>query len=443
MRDRLILLVIITAYVALAALFVTRTPAWQAPDEPAHYTYIAQLADGEIPVIRAGDWDSPALEAYKSAQWQGVTAEQIAAIRYENHQPPLYYLLSTPVYVLTNGNLTALRLVSALWGIVIILCAYGVGVLMFPERRMIGLGAAAFVAFQPMHLHILTSVNNDALGWAVVGVGLVLGVAYVQRVPVFGQRVTPFMLGVVVGVGFITKATTYFMAGVLGIALILHWWQAHKHDEVRDFRVLLRAIAWFLLPALVFGGLWWGRNLIVYGVPDFLGLRAHDAVVVGQARTQERIALLGWGGYLAEFTRISFNSFWGQFGWMGLPMRDSWYGVILIALIVAVAGVGIGLWRRMYTRVSAASVILLALTVACALAAYLYYNSEFQQYQGRYTFPLLIPLGVLLTLGVDAWRGLFLHDRWGIITVVLMAVPLAAFSLYLIWRVIPGGLSPL
>ncbi|MDI6834774.1 MAG: MarR family winged helix-turn-helix transcriptional regulator, partial [Rhizobiaceae bacterium] len=31
-------------YLALASLYAIRTPAWQAPDEPAHYNYIRQIA---------------------------------------------------------------------------------------------------------------------------------------------------------------------------------------------------------------------------------------------------------------------------------------------------------------------------------------------------------------------------------------------------------------
>jgi 4-amino-4-deoxy-L-arabinose transferase-like glycosyltransferase len=437
MRDTWILLIILLVYLALAGLFATRTPAWQAPDEPAHYTYIAQIASGQLPVIRDGDWNQEALDAYKANQWRDITDAQIAAIRYENHQPPLYYALSAPIYALTDGNLTVLRLVSALWGIVIILCAYGVGRLILPQNSMIGLGAAAFVAFQPMHLHILTSVNNDALGWAIVGIGLVMGVAYVQQMPLFGRPITPFMLGLIVGIGFITKATTYFMAGVLGIALILHW---YTHTQ-RDFRALLRTIAGFLLPALILGGLWWGRNMLVYGVPDFLGLRAHDAVVIGQPRTDTRIEALGWNGYLQEFGQVSFHSFWGQFGWMALPLRESWYVAIFAGMVAAFIGVGVGLLRGITRKISLSALVLLGLTVFFSLVAYVYYNSEFQQYQGRYTFTLLIPLGVLFSVGVDSWRRLMLRERWPLVTVMLVGVPLAAFCGYLIWRVIPGGLA--
>ena len=48
---------LLLAYLALGVLFAARTPAWQTPDEPAHYNYVGQVAGGGLPVIARGDWD--------------------------------------------------------------------------------------------------------------------------------------------------------------------------------------------------------------------------------------------------------------------------------------------------------------------------------------------------------------------------------------------------
>ena len=44
-RERAGLALILVLYLGLAALFATLTPAWQAPDEPAHYNYVRYLAE--------------------------------------------------------------------------------------------------------------------------------------------------------------------------------------------------------------------------------------------------------------------------------------------------------------------------------------------------------------------------------------------------------------
>jgi len=111
------LFVLLAAYAVLAVLFAVRTPAWQAPDEPAHYNYVRQAAGGVwLPVIELGDWDSAALEQLKAQRFRGASPADIHAIEYEDHQPPLYYWLAAPIYALTDGSLTALRLFSAFWG---------------------------------------------------------------------------------------------------------------------------------------------------------------------------------------------------------------------------------------------------------------------------------------------------------------------------------------
>ena len=44
-RPRAWLAAILVAYLVSAVLYAWNTPAWQAPDEPAHYNYIAHIAE--------------------------------------------------------------------------------------------------------------------------------------------------------------------------------------------------------------------------------------------------------------------------------------------------------------------------------------------------------------------------------------------------------------
>ncbi len=55
--QRLVLILISSPTWALGALFAVQTPAWQAPDEPAHYNYVRYLAEnGAFPVLHMGDY---------------------------------------------------------------------------------------------------------------------------------------------------------------------------------------------------------------------------------------------------------------------------------------------------------------------------------------------------------------------------------------------------
>jgi hypothetical protein len=118
---------------------------------------------------------------------------------------------------------------------------------------------------------------------------------------------------------------------------------------------------------------------------------------------------LGFG-----LARIFFVSFWGQFGWMSLPLVGDtpWEGALwlvcaggLVGAIVWLARPGRAAWRRR------AAVLLLALILAGLLLpllnAYTQTRDQVIQ-QGRYLFPAMAPIALLLVLG---WRVL-VPPRW-------------------------------
>ena len=119
--------VIVAAYLGVGVLYAVYTPSWQAPDEPAHYNYVAQVTgEGCCPVIAPGDWDAAYLDALKAAQFPEDA--DLSPIEYEDHQPPLYYLLASPIYRATGGSLLALRLFSVTLGAGVVTVAYLAGV---------------------------------------------------------------------------------------------------------------------------------------------------------------------------------------------------------------------------------------------------------------------------------------------------------------------------
>jgi 4-amino-4-deoxy-L-arabinose transferase-like glycosyltransferase len=426
---------IIVLYVLVGALFAWRTPDWQAPDEPAHYNYIAQVASGTLlPVIRMGDWDNDYLEQLKANDFAPELLGQLGSVRYENHQPPLYYWLATPFYTLTDGSLLAVRLYSVLLGAISLMLGYAVMLEIFRERRDLAWAALALMAFLPQHVHILSSVNNDALALAVQAGLILLCLRYVR-----GSLRDPIWIGVGLALVVVTKTTIYFMAAVALVALVLRW-----RDQRGTGRDLLRALLRVSLPAGSVALLYWGRNLSVYGFPDFLGLRQHDAVVIGQLRSAELIERVGWSGYLNQALTTTFESFWGQFGWMEAPIGDAIPGILSVLVVLvglALAGLLIG-WRQQISHKDSAHLTpLLLLIVILGTLQILYYNLTFVQFQGRYLFTALIPLACALVAGLEVWRGLLLRGAWSVWLVPLACASLALIDLFLIWRVIPGALS--
>lgn len=423
-------------YVVLGTLYAIYTPPWQAPDEPAHYNYIRVLAEEwRLPAIEEGDYDQEYLARLTSQKFPPELS--IAPLRYEDHQPPLYYLLAVPFYLLFGGNLIPLRLLSVALGLLLLTVVHRLVRDLFPDHPFRALAVVALIAFLPQHVAMTAAVNNDTLAELVLATALWLAVRPNPR---------PWPLGAVVGLALLTKTTAYV---ALPVALLALWWRGRNGtrisaDERRfpsfmksaylcvHLRPAFHVVAQtgrLLLAALLLAGPWLVRNITIYGWADPLGLARHNAVVVGQPRTAEWLAQYGYGGLAAQFLRTTFQSFWGQFGWMGVPMHPPVY--LALAILSVLLGVGFLAWwldrrRLRLTPLQRRGAVLLTLSASLTVLSYLWYNLTFVQHQGRYLFPALVPLALAGALGLEWWT----NRRAG---VLLMGLGLAGIPLAIAW----------
>ena len=135
----LILILIVALYLLIGGLYAVYTPAWQAPDEPAHYNYVRYLAEnGRFPVLHHGDYPHAYLEQIKAARFPPEMP--IDPIRYEFWQPPLYYMLATPFYRLFDGALVPLRLLSLVLGAGVVALAYAIALAIRPGDTTLASG---------------------------------------------------------------------------------------------------------------------------------------------------------------------------------------------------------------------------------------------------------------------------------------------------------------
>jgi FtsH-binding integral membrane protein len=180
------------------------------------------------------------------------------------------------------------------------------------------------------------------------------------------------------------------------------------------------------------------RNILTYGIGDPLGIARHDAIVIGQPTTAEMIAQYGLKHILFDFCAVTFKSFWAQFGWMGVLVNDRIY-VLLFALTGA-ALFGLGLYalkifrrRALLTTMQWWCVGLLVLLLVTAIADYIGYNSKFFQPQGRYLFPAMIPIALLLVIGL---REIIAREYervvFALLYVALLALDLASLFLFIV-----------
>ena len=423
-------------YLFIGLQYATLTPAWQVPDEPAHYNVIKHIAQtGSLPVMEKGDYDQERLGKIVSA---GFPSDQsVDFIHYQDYQPQLYYLLATPIYLLFNGALLPLRIFSLLLGAGVIIFAY----LAVSEAtchaqspreasNLQPLISIAFIAFIPQHIAMMAGVNNDSLSELIIAIGL-WQILRVSRSG-FGFWAL-FLLSVVIGVAFITKVQAYILAPLVLLMLILH-------RRTQNLKLNIQNLLIVFIPALLIGSLYWGRNLAIYGFPDFVvGIR-HDQVVLGQPRTSEWIAQYGALEVTQRFFQTTFQSFWGQFGWMGVVMDQRVYIALMIFSALLIIGFVIAVRHpqsaipNLQSLISNPQSLILFVSALLTLALYLYYNLTYVQHQGRYLFPALIPISVAVSLSLTTWANLFtfLGDKrkWFAFVPITMMAALCGFALY-------------
>jgi 4-amino-4-deoxy-L-arabinose transferase-like glycosyltransferase len=394
----ILLAAIVAATVAIGALYAIYTPAWQVPDEPAHYNYVRQLAQGcGLPVMEMGDYDQEYLSRLTAEKFPPDLS--IDSVTYEDHQPPLYYLLATPIYLLFDGAVLPLRLLSVMFGAALLVVAFEAVRAIFPARPGVALAATAFIAFIPQHVAMTAGVNNDTLAELVVAGTLWALVVYLR-----GKLDRSWPVGLLLAAALLTKGSIYVVVAVAVLAVVIR-----RRREGQMWRWAAGQLAWMLVPALLLSAPWFVRNGLTYGWHDPTGQAQHDLVVEGQMRPLEYVALEGWDGYWERAYTFTFQSFWGQFGWMGVVLPARIYRALALFSLLLLGGF---LWwlfdRRRPRLTSHQRASLFLLFVSCILTGlmFVWYNCKFLQHQGRYLFPALVPIGTAAALGLNQLAGL-------------------------------------
>ncbi|MDQ6601631.1 MAG: DUF2142 domain-containing protein, partial [Chloroflexota bacterium] len=287
-RDLLVLFVVAFGIRCLWAVVV---PPWQAPDEPDQFTYVTHLAEQhEIPHAPYPDypayskenttsWDltlltrlstlgsssAPNLPYYPIAYdyhdartYRGAdTDRRSAAAGRASSNPPLYYLYSTPVYLLFEAapilsRLFAVRLGSAVLGALSCVFGYLLAYELRRTRRW-GWSLGLCMALLPMYVFITSTVNNDvAMDLCATALIWLTARAYRQRA--FSPRLA-FALGITSGLTLLTKPTVFPIVVVAGIVVLIKIIPA-LHSSWQFARTRLSALGAYAASAIAVYGPW-------------------------------------------------------------------------------------------------------------------------------------------------------------------------------------------
>lgn len=380
---RRLLLALFVTSLCLSILFAVRIPFDANPDESAHRDYVRLI-----------------IENRGFVQFIEREAAPGQPVYYETHQPPLYYVLLVPVYLLTGGSVFALRLPAALFQLATIYLVFRVCRDLFPGRPDLALGASAFAALLPIQAQLSGAINNDALT-TLVCVALFWRMGLLVNT---GQnRREAIVVGMLLGVGLLTKSSVLALLPTLLLAYVL----AVRAGRLTGRDAALNA-AFALGLAVLVASPWLIRNTRLYGDP--LALSIYTAT--GPNFTPRQIMeLSGWTftDYLRNVGVRSFATFW-YFLPPNLPFNRfaGNPGPLLLVVLVAVGGL-LGTLRfltqnsgepgqRRATGLYLAGIFLLTPFFARFVLTVF-------QAQGRYFLPALLPIALVTCLGWAALAG--------------------------------------
>jgi 4-amino-4-deoxy-L-arabinose transferase-like glycosyltransferase len=389
--------------------YTLATPPLESSDEYKHYPVVQYIqTHHSLPVLEP---ENPGLWLQEAAQpplyyllMAGVTSWIDTSDLPDVYHKNLYAFIGNPNQT-DNKNLiihdpareqfpwqgtilavNLIRLASIGLGMGTIWLTFCLGRLLFSPQ--IGLLAAALTAFNPMFLFVSAAVNNDSLSILLGHWGLYLLVRLWRDNPDPRTKWQRYVsLGLVLGLGILTKLSLGGLLGLTGLALA---WQAWRRKE---WWLLWGGGVMVLVVATAVSGWWFVRNWQVYG--DLTGLNAFIAV---QGTRKAPLALSGW---IDEFGTF-YRSFWGLFGGVNVAAPSFFYIAANLLAVVASAGFIYWLWHKRHEW--PAGLGLLAAWIGVLLILLIRWNMISPAFQGRLIFPALGAINLMWVVGLLALK---------------------------------------
>ena len=325
-NERRWLALIFILYFLLGVGYSLLMPIWEAPDEPAHYHLAWRLA-------RKGEYATEELnyEANQPRTFYILGSYMIRALdkvdtKYSDYVMPLEYKFNIRVaerrFDWNDDNyrfllgLYTLRWINLLFGALALWINWMTFRWIAPDKPTLGLSALALAGLTPQYLHIMSSVNNDALGTLAGALLFYFPIRVIK-----GQSKLFAIAAIILAIALplATKLTVLPMSAAL-LAIVAGKWYFG-----------LRQKRWLVIAGLV---LVFSVGILYFFFPE--------AIEWTQKEITWRLFSLRKRGvgfeYIKTITSQIVWTYWGKVGWIAVGL--AWW---VVDLLTAFGFIGIAL----------------------------------------------------------------------------------------------------
>src|SRR5215208_6228465 len=308
-NERRWLLFIFVLYFLLATGYSLLMPLWEAPDEGAHYHLAWYLHTKNKYASPKSNYEAQQPRMfYYLGSWVLRAVDQIDPKLSAYYFPKEYkYNIRVPArrFDWTDGNyrfllgVYALRWINIFLGGIALWLNWKAFKQISPEQPTMCLAALALPALTPQYLHIMSSVNNDALGTLAGALLFYLAIRVLRQPSI---ELSLLSAGLAIVLPLITKLTV-LPVGVAVLAIVSWQWLTGRTQK----RWLLLMGSLLLLAAGIF----------ILFFPELIQTTANE--IEWRLFTFRENALT-WKYMMQIISQIVWT-YWGKVGWLavGLP----------------------------------------------------------------------------------------------------------------------------
>ena len=405
---RPIVLMLVSAIIMVSWSFIV--PIFEAPDEPHHWQFARYIhINHSLPLYcpEFVEANSPPLYYMLIAPFASGDVDPPHMIRDSQRGPRHKFYRNSNEDFSKYWPMRTARFATAFLSVLAVLFCYLTG-FEASRNRNIAFLAGGLMAFLPQFTFRGMNVSNDAMVTLMCAVVMYLIVRILK-----GGFNWPLgtLTAAMIALAFLSKINAIFLPIPFSLAIL---------SETVPWRIRFSRLG-VLVVTLGIVSPWLLHNHFLYGDPI-----ARGAMETAVSYLIDKHSLFS-PYFVTIFPSALGHSFVGAFGWMSLWLPEWIYR--LFGLLAAVSMMGY-LWRWYRGGIDTRLIFILSTVPLLSLMVTIYINITFSQPQGRYLFPALSAIALLVAIGLEGLPG---WNRW--LTYSIVGI-LAILNVYILCSVV-------